>query len=186
MSTNSSFSLWDQYFTTFEGFYTYIVDPVDVGADPGEDRGLLIVVTAHAGAKAHHTVHIPGAIRVLAVQGTSGVSLKNKREKCARGCHSGSTYVCEVQRKVTHVAAGQLAVSSSTDHAAGDQAAPPVVFAAGFVADNGETSLLQDVSNRSPSLRKEDSFSPNETCSSTDSFSFYFRHLLQRRPHPVT
>lgn len=60
---------------------TYIVDPADVGADPGEDRGLLIVVAAHAGAKAHHTVHVPGAISVLAVQGSSGVSLKNKREK---------------------------------------------------------------------------------------------------------
>lgn len=54
-------------------------------------------------------------------------------------------------RKATHVAAGQLAISSSTDHAAGDQAAPPVVSAAGFVADNRETGLLQDVSNRSPS-----------------------------------
>lgn len=65
---------------------------------------------------------------------------------------------------MTHVAAGQLAVSSGTDHAGGDQAAPPVVPAAGVVADNGETGLLQDVSNRSPSWRKEeDSFSPNRT-----------------------
>lgn len=86
MSTNSSFSLWGQYVTTFEGFYTYIVDPADVGADPGEGRGLLIVVATHAGAKAHHTVHFPGAIGVLAVQGSSGVSLKNKRERemCTR------------------------------------------------------------------------------------------------------
>lgn len=78
LSTNSSFSFWDQDFTSF---YTYVVDPVDVSADPGEDRGLLIVVAAHAGAKAHHTVHVPGAIRVLAVQRTSGVSLENKRDK---------------------------------------------------------------------------------------------------------
>lgn len=46
MSTNSSFSLWDQYFTIFEAFYTYIVDPAHIGADPGEDRGLLIVIAA--------------------------------------------------------------------------------------------------------------------------------------------
>lgn len=72
-------------------------------------------------------------------------------------------------REATHVAAGQLAVSSGTDHAAGDQAAPPVVSAAGLVVDNRETGLLQDVSNGSPSWRKEeDSFSPNRTCPSTD------------------
>lgn len=81
-----------------------------------------------------------------------------------KGCNSGSTgvCVCEVQRKVTDVAAGQLAVSSGTDHAGGDQAAPPVVSAAGLMADNREKGLLQNVSDRSPSLRKvEDSFSPN-------------------------
>lgn len=52
---------------------------------------------------------------------------------------------------MTHVAAGQLAVSSGTDHAVGDQAAPPVVSAAGFMIDNRETGLLQDVSDRSAS-----------------------------------
>lgn len=57
----------------------------------------------------------------------------------------------KVQRKVTYVAAGQLAVSSGTHHAAGDQAAPPVGSAASVMADNRETGLLQDVSNRSPS-----------------------------------
>lgn len=63
-----------------------------------------------------------------------------------------------------HVAAGQLTVSSGTDHVPGDQAAPPVGSAAGFIADNGETRLLQDFSDRSPSLRREgDSFSPNGT-----------------------
>lgn len=149
---------------------TYVVDPADVGADPGEDRGLLVVVAAHAGAKAHHAVHVPGAIGVLAVQGTARVSLKDKREKCAnRALRAFVKYVS----KATHVAAGQLAVSSGTDHAAGDQAAPPVVSAAGLVADNREAGLLQDVSDRPPSWRKEeDSFSPNRTCPSTDSFCF--------------
>lgn len=68
----------------FEAFCTHVVDPVDVGADPGEDRGLLVVVAAHAGAKAHHTVHIPGAIGVLAVQGTAGVSLDNDTHRETR------------------------------------------------------------------------------------------------------
>lgn len=149
---------------------TYVVDPVDVAADPGEDRGLLVVVAAHAGAKAHHAVHVPGAIGVLAVQGTARVSLKKKREKCANGA---PRMLVKYLRRATHVAAGQLAVSSGTDHAAGDQAAPPVVSAAGFVADNRETGLLQDVSNRSPSWREEeDSFSPNRTRPSTHSFWF--------------
>lgn len=56
--------------------FTYVVDPAHVGADPGEDRGLLGVVAAHAGAEAHHTMDLPGAIVALAVQGTTGVSLK--------------------------------------------------------------------------------------------------------------
>ena len=64
-----------------EIFFTHVVDPADVGADPGEDGGLLGVVAAHAGAKAHHTVDVPGAIRVLAVQGTAGVSLKGNRDR---------------------------------------------------------------------------------------------------------
>lgn len=81
MSANSTLSLWGQYFTPSEGFDTYVVDPADVGADPGEDGGLLIVVAAHAGAEAHHAVHVPGAVAVLAVQGTSRVSLRNKRER---------------------------------------------------------------------------------------------------------
>lgn len=63
-------------------FSTYIVDPGDVGADPGEHGGLLGVVAAHAGAKAHNTMDIPGAIRVLTVQGSARVSLEGNRDKC--------------------------------------------------------------------------------------------------------
>lgn len=120
-------------------------------------------------------MHIPGAIGVLAVEGTARVSLKNKREReiVHQAANRAPRMFGKYTREMTHVAAGQLAVSSGTDHAAGDQAAPPVVSAAGFVADNRETGLLQDVSNRSPSWRKEeDSFSPNRTCPSTDSFWF--------------
>lgn len=65
-------------------FFTYVVDPVDVGTDPGEDRGLLVVVAAHAGAKTNHAVHIPGAIGTLAVQGSARISLKSRREMCMR------------------------------------------------------------------------------------------------------
>lgn len=65
-------------------FFTYVVDPVDVGTDPGEDRGLLVVVAAHAGAKTNHAVHIPGAIGILAVQGSARISLKSKRGVCLR------------------------------------------------------------------------------------------------------
>lgn len=84
MSKNSKVNYCGHYFHTFDVFFTYIVDPVHVGADPGEDRGLLVVVAAHAGAKAHNAVHVPGAIGILAVQGTTRVSLKNEREMCTR------------------------------------------------------------------------------------------------------
>lgn len=66
---------------TIQCFFTHVVDPGDVGADPGEDGGLLGVVAAHARAEAHHTVDIPGAITVLTVQGTARVSLKGNRDK---------------------------------------------------------------------------------------------------------
>ncbi|TNN76576.1 hypothetical protein EYF80_013226 [Liparis tanakae] len=55
--------------------------PRDVGADPSEDRGLLGVVAAPAGAEAHHAVHVPGPIRVLTVQGTAGVALQRNTEQ---------------------------------------------------------------------------------------------------------
>lgn len=59
---------------------------------------------------------------------------------------------------LTHVAAGQLAISSSTDHVGGDKAAPPVTPGAGRVTDHREKGLLQDVGNRTSSFRREQSF----------------------------
>lgn len=52
---------------------------------------------------------------------------------------------------LTHIAASEVSVSSSTDHAVGDQAAPPVRPGAGGVADHREEGLLQDVGNRTSS-----------------------------------
>ena len=73
---------------------THVVDPGNVGTDAGEDGGLLGVVAAHAGAKAHHTVNIPGAIRVLAVQGATGVSLQGKRGTHSSGKLRTTVYDC--------------------------------------------------------------------------------------------
>lgn len=53
----------------------HCVHPVDVGADLCEDSGLLEDVAALTGAKAHHTMDVPGAVRVLAIQGATRVSL---------------------------------------------------------------------------------------------------------------
>lgn len=76
------------YNQVFVFFFTYVVDPAHVGADPGEDGGLLGVVAAHAGAEAHHTMDLPGAIVALAVQGTTRVSLKwKRRDRCE--CEAG-------------------------------------------------------------------------------------------------
>lgn len=50
---------------------TYGADPVDVGADPGEDSGLLREVAAKTRAKADNTVNFPGTTWVLAVQRTT-------------------------------------------------------------------------------------------------------------------
>jgi len=55
----------------------YRADPVDVGADLGEDGGFLDVVAAKPGAKADDTMNLPGAVRVLTVQRTTGVSLNH-------------------------------------------------------------------------------------------------------------
>ena len=54
---------------------THAVDPVYVGADLGEDGGLLGDVAPLSRSEADHTVNRPGAIRVLAVQGAARVSL---------------------------------------------------------------------------------------------------------------
>lgn len=59
------------------------------------------------------------------------------------------------KKNQTHVAASQLSVSSGTDHAGGDQAAPPVALGAGGVVDHREEGLLQDVGNRTSSFGRE-------------------------------
>lgn len=74
---------------------------------------------------------------------------------------------------LTHIAAGQLAISSSTDHASGDQAAPPVIPGAGGVTDHREKGLLQDVSDRASSFRREQSFQVTVmTTSNKSKYSF--------------
>lgn len=59
------------------------------------------------------------------------------------------------KKNQTHVAASQLSISSSTDHAVGDQVAPPVRPGAGGMANHRKECLLQDVSNRTSSLKRE-------------------------------
>ena len=56
---------------------------------------------------------------------------------------------------VTHIAAGQVSGSSSTDHAVGDQAAPPVGPVAGGLSHHREEGLLQDVSDGTSSFTQE-------------------------------
>lgn len=46
---------------TGTGVLAYAVDPVHVGADFGEDGGLLGVVAAHAGAEADDAVNLPSS-----------------------------------------------------------------------------------------------------------------------------
>lgn len=53
----------------------HCVHPADVGADLSEDGGLLEDIAALTRTKTHHTVNIPGAVHVLAVQRATGVSL---------------------------------------------------------------------------------------------------------------
>lgn len=38
----------ETHLTAFNCFSTHVVDPANVGGDPGEDRGLLGVVATHA------------------------------------------------------------------------------------------------------------------------------------------
>lgn len=57
------------------GERAYSVDPVHVGADSGEDGGLLGIVAAEAGAEADDAVNLPASIAALAVQGASRVPL---------------------------------------------------------------------------------------------------------------
>lgn len=55
----------------------------------------------------------------------------------------------------THVAASQLPVSSSANHAAGHQVTPPVGPGAGSIVNHGKKGLLQNVSKRSSSFNGE-------------------------------
>lgn len=57
------------------GERAYGVDPVHVGADSGEDGGLLGVVAAEAGAEADDAVNLPASVGALAVQGAARVPL---------------------------------------------------------------------------------------------------------------
>lgn len=136
--------------------FTHVVDPADVGADSGEDRRLLGVVAAGAGAEADDTVDGPGAIRVLAVQGTTGVSLQGNVDGYLHEPNLSVTRTLFVCLFVTHVAASQHSVTSSTDHVVGDQGAPPVGPCAGAHANHGQAGLLQDVSNGTSSFGRED------------------------------
>lgn len=60
-----------------QGELAYTVDPVHVGADSGEDGGLLGEVAAEAGAKAYDAVNFPGSFAVQAVQRAARIPLFN-------------------------------------------------------------------------------------------------------------
>lgn len=62
------------------GSGAYRVDPVDVGADFGEDSGLLLQVAFEPGAEADDAVNLPGTSRVLTVQRAARVSLIHMTE----------------------------------------------------------------------------------------------------------
>lgn len=74
-----------------DGGASYRVDPVDVVGDPGEDRRLAGVVAAQSGAEAHDAVHLPLAVRCLAIQWSTGVPLRKPElgMKGGRGCPMG-------------------------------------------------------------------------------------------------
>lgn len=58
---------------------SYVIDPVNVVGDPGEDRGLVVVVAAEGGPEADDAVHLPLAVICLAVQWPAGVPLRKAR-----------------------------------------------------------------------------------------------------------
>ena len=59
-----------------------------------EDCGLLEDVAALTRAKAHHSVNVPGAISVLAIQGATGVSLRGSAHTHTHThCWSGSVLI---------------------------------------------------------------------------------------------
>lgn len=61
------------------GSGAYRADPVDVGADLGEDGGLLGEIAAETGTEADDAVDLPGTVGVLAVQRAAGVPLSHVR-----------------------------------------------------------------------------------------------------------
>lgn len=70
---------------------SYRVDPVDVVGDPGEDRWLAGVVAAQRRAEAHDAMHLPLAVRCLAIQWSARVPLRMPElgVKGGRGCPVG-------------------------------------------------------------------------------------------------
>lgn len=53
----------------------YLVDPVVESRDPGEDGGFLLIIAAQSRDKAGDAMNLPDALRVLTVQGPTGVPL---------------------------------------------------------------------------------------------------------------
>lgn len=131
--------------------YTHIVDPGNVARHTGEDGGLLGVVAAHAGAKTHNTVNIPGAVTSLAVQRATRITLYKWGNIISVHFHSYWLLIMDYQNTKsvhqTHIAAGHHSVSTSAHHEVGYKVAPPVWPSAGIVVHNREQNLLQDISN---------------------------------------
>lgn len=71
------------------GAKSYRIDPVDVVGDSREDRGLVVVVAAEGGPEADHAMHFPLAVSPLAVQRSSGVSLRKARVPSGGGRELG-------------------------------------------------------------------------------------------------
>lgn len=58
----------------------YRVDPVYVGADLCEDRGLLGEVAAETRTKADNAMNLPRSISILTIQRTARVPLKRQKQ----------------------------------------------------------------------------------------------------------
>lgn len=52
------------------------LDPGDVGSGAGEDAGFVLHGAANR-AEAHHTVHLPAVVTLLAQQRAAGVTLRD-------------------------------------------------------------------------------------------------------------
>lgn len=53
----------------------YLVHPVVESRNPGEDGGFLLIIAAQSRDKAGDAMHLPDTLRVLTVQGPTGVTL---------------------------------------------------------------------------------------------------------------